>query len=219
MLEVIERICSSVCHTLPDRTFWFGGAALPLCARCTGVYVGFLLTMAGFACTRLRRCTVVSGKLLALNILLIVLFGACGFAGLYGALALSEYPRLLLGLSFGFAIATFAFPLTRGWLLGMECRSWDGKDRLRFLCLLAGLLPVSLAIQSGWAFLFWPVSLLAVVGLIGSHFLADILILSWLFKPRRRSIAWGAAVPALAAIMCTGEFFFYAAWRHWWNVL
>jgi len=136
MVEFIERICSSVCHTLPDRTFCFGGKALPLCARCTGVYVGFLLTTIGFACTRLRRCGVVRGGLLAFNIALIVLFAVCGFAGLYGALALSEYPRLLLGLSFGFAIAVFAFPLTRWWLLGMDCDLWDRKDDLRLLALL-----------------------------------------------------------------------------------
>jgi len=220
MLELIERICSAVCHTLPDRTFRFGGEALPLCARCTGVYVGFLLTMIGLACTRLRRRSVVSGGLLAFNIALIVLFAVCGFAGQYDALALSEYSRLLLGLSFGFAVAVFAFPLTRGWLLRMDCRPWERGDRLRFLGLFAGLIAVSLAIRSGWGFLFWPVSLLGVAGLVGSHFLADVLVLSWLLAPlRRRPAGMSAAVGLLAAVMCAGEFWFYAAWRQWWNVL
>ncbi|MEW6357705.1 MAG: DUF2085 domain-containing protein [Planctomycetota bacterium] len=220
MLELIERICSAVCHALPDRTFRFGGEPLPLCARCAGVYVGFLLTMIGFACTRLRRCTVVPGTLLVVNILLIVLFGVCGFAALYEAMVLPNDCRLLLGLSFGFAVAVFAFPLTRGWLLGMECRPWDQRDRLCFVALIVGLLAVSLAVSRGPGFLFWPVSLLGIAGLVGSHFLADVLILSWLLRPRRGgSAALRASIAALAAVMCAGEFLFYAAWRQWWDVL
>lgn len=30
---------SFVCHQRPSRSFWIGGAPMPVCARCTGLYV------------------------------------------------------------------------------------------------------------------------------------------------------------------------------------
>lgn len=31
------------CHRLPERSFFFNGHQFPLCARCTGILVGYLL--------------------------------------------------------------------------------------------------------------------------------------------------------------------------------
>ncbi len=31
------------CHRLPERSFFFKGKQFPLCARCTGLYAGFLV--------------------------------------------------------------------------------------------------------------------------------------------------------------------------------
>jgi uncharacterized membrane protein len=36
----VYEIGSLVCHQLPQRSFYFWGAQLPVCARCTGIYVG-----------------------------------------------------------------------------------------------------------------------------------------------------------------------------------
>jgi uncharacterized membrane protein len=36
----VYEVGSLVCHQLPKRSFYFWGAQLPVCARCTGLYVG-----------------------------------------------------------------------------------------------------------------------------------------------------------------------------------
>jgi uncharacterized membrane protein len=31
------------CHKLPERSFFYKGKQFPVCARCTGIYVGYLI--------------------------------------------------------------------------------------------------------------------------------------------------------------------------------
>jgi uncharacterized membrane protein len=43
---------SGVCHQIPERSFHFWGEPASVCARCLGVYAGFLLGTAGFPFAR-----------------------------------------------------------------------------------------------------------------------------------------------------------------------
>jgi uncharacterized membrane protein len=36
----VYEVASFVCHQLPERSFHFRGAQMPVCARCVGLYVG-----------------------------------------------------------------------------------------------------------------------------------------------------------------------------------
>lgn len=49
----VFEIGSLVCHQLPNRSFYFWGAQLPVCARCTGLYVG--ASVAALVATRMSR--------------------------------------------------------------------------------------------------------------------------------------------------------------------
>ena len=33
---------STLCHQMPDRSFWIGGQPMAVCSRCFGIYSGFL---------------------------------------------------------------------------------------------------------------------------------------------------------------------------------
>ncbi|MGN0696552.1 MAG: DUF2085 domain-containing protein [Oscillospiraceae bacterium] len=35
----------SGCHQMPERSFFIHGCQLPVCARCTGVFIGYLLAL------------------------------------------------------------------------------------------------------------------------------------------------------------------------------
>src|SRR5262245_34943764 len=48
----VYQVGSLVCHQLPSRSFYFWGVQLPVCARCTGLYVG--AAVAALAATRMR---------------------------------------------------------------------------------------------------------------------------------------------------------------------
>lgn len=46
---------SVVCHQLPERSFfWTNGVQLPVCARCTGLYLGGLLAVLGWVGLKVR---------------------------------------------------------------------------------------------------------------------------------------------------------------------
>ena len=36
------------CHQRPDRSFFYKGYQFPVCARCTGVFIGYILAMLSF---------------------------------------------------------------------------------------------------------------------------------------------------------------------------
>ena len=41
--KVVQKIWG--CHQLPERSFFINGYQLPFCARCTGIFCGFILAI------------------------------------------------------------------------------------------------------------------------------------------------------------------------------
>jgi uncharacterized membrane protein len=86
------------CHQLPERSFFIKGYQMPVCARCTGVILGYLLALPGF-----------------------ILFGFSKFLSLVGSLIIltdwllqtlrirqsTNRRRLFTGVLGGYAIMTF----------------------------------------------------------------------------------------------------------------
>jgi uncharacterized membrane protein len=54
----VYAIGSLVCHQLPERSFYLWSAQLPVCARCTGIYVGAVVGAVVSALARVRSGTV-----------------------------------------------------------------------------------------------------------------------------------------------------------------
>jgi hypothetical protein len=56
LADVVYAVGDRVCHQRPERSFSTGGHAWPVCARCTGLYVGGAVgALAAFGRTRGRR--------------------------------------------------------------------------------------------------------------------------------------------------------------------
>ena len=93
-----------VCHQMPARSPHFHGVQLPLCWRCTGIFVGSLAFLAWLFTKRrlpaLRLCLLLSA-LMPLDVLYNVLTHADG----------SNARRLVTGLLFGFFAASLSLHL------------------------------------------------------------------------------------------------------------
>lgn len=110
---------AAVCHRIAERSFLINGRQFPLCARCTGMYLGVALVVAVlFLAGRLRR------TLLPPPPILVALFGLIVLMGVDGLNSFShfvpQFPhvyeprnwlRLLTGVGAGLAMGLFVMPM------------------------------------------------------------------------------------------------------------
>ena len=137
-----------LCHQLPERSFFAGGYQLPVCARDTGIYLGFALGLLGLAVlargsrpTELPRWPVL--VLVALFVGAMAVDGVTSYAGLRTT---TNDLRLLTGLLAGWALATITVPMVNSqiWRDGRAVRVPDGSRQvLWWLVLLAASFVVS----------------------------------------------------------------------------
>lgn len=102
-----------LCHQLPERSFSAGGLQLPVCARDTGIYIGFMISLAIVAL--LHRRSRPTGFPRARTWLVMAVFVGImawdGFTSYAGLRETSNDLRLFTGLATGFAMAVLVVPI------------------------------------------------------------------------------------------------------------
>jgi uncharacterized membrane protein len=110
-----------ICHGQVERAFQLVEVALPICARCTGIYAGLALTAIPFVivpgAARLR----IAGRYALLLAGPMVLDGAMQTLGVWSS---SNLPRAATGILFGISISWWAISSVRG---GLEPATWDAS--------------------------------------------------------------------------------------------
>jgi uncharacterized membrane protein len=117
LLGKADAVGYAVCHQISERTFHIFERPMPLCARCSGMYLGALAGLAFQAMTAGRRSAWPSLKLLAVFALMVAAFGFDGvnsFLHLIGMDLPTYEPnnlfRLITGTGMGLAISATVFP-------------------------------------------------------------------------------------------------------------
>lgn len=83
---------SHLCHQLSDRSFFIAGHQFAVCARCTGLYVGFTTATLGYPlCRSLRRTDTPRRKWLFLATAPLVIDFALGYFGIWENTHLSRF--------------------------------------------------------------------------------------------------------------------------------
>lgn len=107
------------CHCRPERSFFFRGRQLPLCARCTGELLGILAAVGSWWLWR---------PPVALALVLLVPLVVDGLVQLCTAYESRNYRRLWTGVLFGYSLTALFFLSTawvfhQGRLLGFSWKS------------------------------------------------------------------------------------------------
>lgn len=198
----------AVCHQITSHSFSIGGRQLPLCARCSGMYLGALLGVVYL--TRLgKRGGMPSRKIMLVLGIFLLAFGLDGinsylhfFPGAPALYQPENWLRLLTGTGMGLGIASVLVPVTSQvfWL------DYDPRPALegwrQFLPLLGLAALLDLAVLSEIPLLLYPLALLSAGAIFLILTMVYAMIWMMLFKRensfRRYRELW---VPLLAGLL------------------
>jgi uncharacterized membrane protein len=174
LLGKADVVGYAICHRIPERSFSFDGRPLPLCARCTGTFLGAVLGLTAMLLYGRGRAS----RLPAVPILgMLVLFtGIWGFDGLNsyltffpGAPHLYEprnWLRLTTGLLNGLALIIFVFPIFNFTLWHNPTGERVIENAWEVLVLLPVVALLVLVIPAGVEPLLYPLALISTLGVV-----------------------------------------------------
>jgi uncharacterized membrane protein len=209
-LTKADMVAYAVCHRIGSHSFHVGGRQLPLCARCTGTFLGGLVGFLGQALVLRRRR---AGEFPPTYILVILV----GFIGLMGADGLNSYLtffpnaphlyeprnwlRLTTGALNGLAMSALVYPVFNFtlWREPRRQRTIRHLGELGVLLLLeAGMVGLVL---TGWGPLLYPLALLSAAGVLAMLTSVNTMIVLMLIGRENVAESWrDALVPLLAGL-------------------
>ena len=205
-----DYVGAALCHRITSRTFMINGRQLPLCARCTGMYLGVALSFVALFLARRERRT----DLPPLPILL-VLIGFVGAMGIDGVNSYSHFfpnfphvyepqnwLRLVTGIGTGLAMGVLVFPalMQTLWRDGNGRSIIENGRELLGLMLLAGT--AVLLVLSNQPTILYVMALVSVAGVLLIVTALNAVLLLMLFKRDGLAVRWQeTAVPLLVSFM------------------
>lgn len=205
VLGKADAIGYSVCHRIAERSFFIGGRQMPLCARCTGMYLGMLVGLL-FQLPAGRRTEFPPLKIILPLSILFAAFAVDGVNSLLTSFPTapnlyqpSNFLRLTTGAGLGMLVPLFLLPVFNHTL-------WDSHDPRpaiarwpQALALIGVAALAALAAATHANLILWPLAVLS--SLTVPLILTMCYALFWIIIFRRENVypslkkAW---VPLLA---------------------
>ncbi len=219
MYAAVHGVCAQV-HNVS-----LGGEQLPLCARNTGIYSGFLLTFVYLLLLgRERAAKLPPPAIIVVLALLVVIMAIDGFNSLFVDLFLPHLYtprnelRTLTGLGMGVSLAVAMLLV-----LNLSLRRDPDMDQpvignWRELggALLLGFL-VHAAIYGNVAVTYWPIAIVAWTGIVSILFAVNLLIVALVMNYEGRvTRVVELARPATVALVVTAIMLGVMAWGRFW---
>ncbi len=181
----------AVCHRIADRSFKIGDRQTPLCARCSGMYLGALMGIVYL--TRFgKRSGMPSLKVSLILVAFLVGFGLDGansylhfFPGAPGLYEPNNWLRLITGTGIGLGLAAILVPVVHQVLW----KTYDSRPALagwrEFLPMLGLAILIDLAVWSENPLLLYPLALLSAASIF--LILSLVYMVVWLMVIKREN--------------------------------
>lgn len=176
VLDKTHAVGYAICHQIPSRTFHIDGTPLPLCARCTGIFLGALLGIGGL---------ILKGRYRAVSLpALPVLLSLIGFTVVLGIDGLNSYLsffpgapqlyqpqnwlRLTTGTFHGLTMSVIVFPVINGalWHASLTTNEPVMKNFKELLPFLGGCVVIILTVLWQQPLLLYPLATLSTLGVM-----------------------------------------------------
>jgi uncharacterized membrane protein len=169
LLGKADAVGYAVCHRISERSFFIGDRQMPLCARCTGMYIGAMIGL--LYQLRLGR----RGGMPSLNILIVLAIFIIAFAvdGVNSYLHFfpmvpslytpQNFLRLLTGIGMGIAIAAMLYPVFQQtiWVEWSKQPALASLSQMGVILAIAGI--VDLGILAEIPLVVFPVAILSTL--------------------------------------------------------
>ncbi len=194
-LDKARLIGYSICHQIPERSFHIHEHQLPLCARCTGTYLGIAI---GFLTLALRRRWRAGHMLSAgMLVIMVIMIGIMGIDGVNSYIALlrgqplfyepQNWLRAITGSLNGLALSMIVWPVFNMtlWKTPQPVRPLETAWELVLMLAVNGLVVAITLTGADW--LLYPLSLISVGGVLWMLTLVNTMILLILFQQDSRA--------------------------------
>ena len=195
----------AVCHRITERSFIVGGVQLPLCARCTGTYLGAL---AGFAVMyllgRRRAANLPPVHILVIFVLFVAIMGFDGvnsyltlFPGLPHLYEPQNWLRLTTGTLEGIALAGVVLPIFNQTMWADATGERALRDWRELGVVMLGGAAMILIVLAEPPVLLYPLALLSSASVLWMITLINSVLATILARRENRASSWRAAAPML----------------------
>jgi uncharacterized membrane protein len=206
VLDKAHWVGYGICHQIAERTFFLNGQPLPLCARCSGTYLGAVLGFLGLVVAGRRRV----GELPRLR--MIVVLGAfvaiMGFDGVNSYLSFfpsaphlytpTNFLRVSTGLLNGLALSLIVYPVFNYTLW----RHAERRESIQHLWeLLPFFVPMALIVwglEAGVGALLYPFAIISTGGVLALLSMVNTMIVLILLRREAAADNWRQAFPLLS---------------------
>jgi len=197
-LDILTLFGAGVCGQIPSHSFTIGGRLLPLCARCTGTYLGALLGLLGLAALRRWRASSLPRRGVLISLIsFIVLWGGDGLNSFLNLLPHAPHLyephnllRLITGILQGLALSIIVYPIF-SFLLWKEtntARAIRNWRELGYLLIAAALLVW--IVQTQASFLLYPIAALSILGVLAMLTLVNTMIVLIVTRREHKAASW-----------------------------
>jgi uncharacterized membrane protein len=212
LLGKADAVAYAVCHRIDARSFHLGTRALPLCARCTGMHLGALITSLYFIVRGRRRAGQYPTRALAVTLgvfaLVFAVDGLNSYLTLFPDVPHLYEPNNLLRISTGMLLGIGLATVTYATFNQSVWVDWSPKPALRTFVDLIVLLVIEalvvVMVLSENPLLLYPLAILgslAVTGLLTAVYTVMILLI---LKRENQANSWRElAFPLLGGLTIT----------------